>query len=90
MFWNSLRQMSADDGFLHLPPVKDLIKEDNSTIYIRKSYKDLFNIILHNLNLKRPKKRLHCIVITGTPGIGKSIFYFISCGGWLIGKPGER
>ena len=44
-FWNSLRQMSADDGFLHLPLVTDLIEDDTSTIYIRESYKDLFNII---------------------------------------------
>ena len=75
-FWNSLRQMSADDGFLHLPLVTDLIEDDTSTIYIRESYKDLFNIIWNNVNPEVPNPRRHRIAITGTPGIGKSMFLF--------------
>ena len=75
-FWNSLRQMLADDGFLHLPLVTDLIEDDTSTIYIRESYKDLFNIIWNNVNPEVPNPRRHRIAITGTPGIGKSMFLF--------------
>ena len=68
--------MSANDGFLHLPLVTDLIEEDNSMIYIREPYKDLFNIIWNNVNPVKPNPRLHRIAITGTPGIGKSMFLF--------------
>ena len=45
-------------------------------LYIRKAYEDLFTIICKNLEEKDIEKRLTGIAITGTPGIGKSMFLF--------------
>jgi hypothetical protein len=73
-FWNSLRQMSAKKDFLEFPLMINLIEESNQTVYIRRAYEDLFNIIINNLNPEKPKKRVHRMAITGTPGVGKSTF----------------
>ena len=75
-FWNSLREISAEGDFLHLPLVTSLIEEDNKTIYIRKAYKDLFNIIWNNVYPVEPNPRRHRMAFTGTPGIGKTMFLF--------------
>jgi hypothetical protein len=75
-FWNSLRQMSADKDLLHLPLMKKLMEESNKTLYIRKAYEDLFNIILNNLNPEKPNSRVHRMAIMGIPGVGKSTFLF--------------
>ena len=45
-------------------------------LYIRKGYEDLFTIICKNLEEKDIEKRLTGMAITGTPGIGKSMFLF--------------
>ena len=75
-FWNSLREISAEGDFLHFPLVTSLIEEDNKTIYIRKAYKDLFNIIWNNVYPVKPNPRRHRMAFTGTPGVGKSMFLF--------------
>ena len=58
-------------------------------LYIRESYEDFFKIISMNRKLKEPD-RLHRMAITGTPGIGKSVFLILFYGGWLIRKKRRR
>ena len=76
LFWNSLREISNKDGFLHFPIRPCFLPTQMKAIYIRKAYEDLFTLICNNLHPENPKKRRHRITITGTPGIGKSVFLF--------------
>ena len=76
LFWNSLREISNKDGFLHFPIRPCFFPTQMKAIYIRKAYEDLFTLICNNLHPENPKKRRHRITITGTPGIGKSVFLF--------------
>jgi hypothetical protein len=71
-FWNSLRDISKEKGFLHFSVKPEFFPDLMKSLYVRKSYEDLFGIIWGKLNPKDPK-RLGRIAITGTPGIGKSM-----------------
>ena len=75
-FWNSLRGMEPENGFLKFDPRSSLLPKTMKKLYIRKAYEDLFTIICKNLEEKDIEKRLTGIAITGTPGIGKSMFLF--------------
>ena len=76
-FWNSLHGMKPENGFLKFDPRSGLLPETLKWLYIRKAYEDMFQIICNNLNSDNDiKKRFHRMAITGTPGIGKSMFLF--------------
>ena len=75
-FWNLLHQLSTENDILHLPLIRGLIKKANRTLYVRQAYKDLFTIICNYLNSGDIEDRTSRIAITGTPGIGKSMFLF--------------
>jgi hypothetical protein len=76
-FWNSLRGLQDKGGFLHFPIKPKFFPEKLNSLYIRKAYVDLFRIICNNLNSENVKKeRIHRMVITGTPGTGKTVFLF--------------
>jgi len=68
---------------MHSYPVGDMkydfSEEMKSRIYIRESYKEMYDIIMTMHQMKDAMKRRHKFLITGTPGIGKSLFalYFI-------------
>ena len=75
-FWNSLHGLQDKGGLLRFPVRPKFIPVHLKRLYIRESYKDLFNIIWKNQKSKDLTKRLHRMAITGTPGIGKSVFLF--------------
>jgi hypothetical protein len=76
-FWNSLRDIKNEKGFLRFPiRPRFFPKRMKLLLYIRKAYVDMFDIICKNLEIRDPEKRLAGMVITGTPGIGKSVFLF--------------
>jgi hypothetical protein len=76
-FWDSLHGMKPENGFLKFHNRLSLLPAKMKELYIRKAYKDLFQIIYNNLNSKNEtKERLHRMAITGTPGTGKSMFLF--------------
>jgi len=57
----------------------ELIKNIESRIFIRKCYKEMYNLIMKMITNEDLKQRKRKFLITGTPGIGKSLFtlYFI-------------
>jgi hypothetical protein len=55
---------SQDQAFLPYP--QDEIK----TLYVRKCYQDVFHLLIQHINLN-----LKSFAISGTPGIGKSLFF---------------
>jgi len=64
----------SNDSFLELPFDVNEFRETDRVlqyIYVRRSYFDIFNLICESITsgIKR-------IVVTGTPGIGKSTFMF--------------
>ena len=73
-FWNSLRHISPQDSILRFPVKNPLLPSHMKGIYIRKAYEDLFTIICNNRNSKDLRTPHRGMAITGTPGIGKSIF----------------
>ena len=75
-FWDSLRKISKMDGFLHFEHIPPFFPDNFEALYVRKAYEDLFAIICKNCDPDPPKKRLHGMAISGTPGIGKSMFLF--------------
>ena len=75
-FWNLLHQLSTENDILRLPLIRGLIKKANRTLYVRQAYKDLFAIICNYLNSGDIEDRTSRVAITGTPGIGKSMFLF--------------
>jgi hypothetical protein len=75
-FWNSLRDIKNDEGFLHFTVFPTFFPDKFKVLYIRKAYEDLFKIICGNLEPTNPENRLRGMALTGTPGIGKSIFLF--------------
>jgi hypothetical protein len=76
-FWNSLRDIKDERGFLHLRIRPEFFPEKLKSLYIRKAYEDLFKIIYNNLDSdNETKERIHRMAITGTPGTGKSVFLF--------------
>jgi hypothetical protein len=75
-FWNSLRHISPRNGILRFSIKHYLLPDHVDKIYIRRAYEDLFALISKDLNPANPQDRLHRFTITGTPGIGKSIFIF--------------
>ena len=76
LFWNSLHGLQDKGKLLRFPVRPKFIPVHLKRLYIRESYKDLFNIIWKNQKSKDLTKRLHRMAITGTPGIGKSVFLF--------------
>ena len=76
----------TDNKILTFPensyPVKgmdyEFLEEMGSRIYIRECYKEMHDLMMMN-NIENVKKRKRKFLITGTPGIGKSLFtlYFI-------------
>ena len=76
LFWNSLRDTSKTDEFLHFHRRPKFFPERMKSLYVRKAYEDLFRIIWENFQHENTEKRLCRMAITGTPGTGKSIFLF--------------
>lgn len=73
-FWNSLSTLKPDkDNIINFTVRPDDFPDLAEVLYIRQSYMDLFNIILDHLN---KRKNFGGMAITGTPGIGKSVFLF--------------
>ena len=76
-----------DNSVLTFPkssyPVKgmgyEFTEEINSRIFIRQCYKEMYDIIMKMITNEDLKQRKRKFLITGTPGIGKSLFtlYFI-------------
>jgi hypothetical protein len=67
----------SSDSFLEFPfDVKEFRESDRvlQSVYVRSSYIDIFSLICESINSGTKR-----IVVTGTPGIGKStfIFYFV-------------
>ena len=76
-FWNSLREISKVDGFLYFHIRAEFFPNRmKSFLYVRKAYEDMFDIIYKNHIHEDPVKQFHGMAITGTPGIGKSVFLF--------------
>jgi hypothetical protein len=75
-FWSSLHGLQDEKGILRFPVAPEFFPVHLKILYIRQSYKDMFNIICKNLKPKDPTKRHNRMVITGTPGIGKNVFLF--------------
>ena len=76
LFWNSLRGMEPENGLLKFHTKFEFIPRPMDSLYIRKAYEDLFEIIWENQKDKESINRLARMAITGTPGIGKSMFLF--------------
>jgi hypothetical protein len=85
-FWNSLRELSDEDGFLHFSVIPEFFPEGMKALYVRKAYKDLFKIIWNYLYPKTLAERRHRISIAATPGLGKSVFLFYVL--WRLAKAG--
>lgn len=87
-FWNSLATLTLNKhDILKFPIRPEFFPEGVQSLYIRESYKDLYEIICKNLKLsghRRCHRRCHRMVITGTPGIGKSMFLFYIL--WRLSK----
>ena len=75
-FWNSLRGMEPENGFLRFHIMPEFIPRLMDSLYIREAYEELFEIIWKNQQDKESKMRINRMAITGTPGIGKSVFLF--------------
>jgi hypothetical protein len=64
----------SSDSFLEFPfDVKEFRDSDRvlQSVYVRSSYIDIFSLICESINSGTKR-----IVVTGTPGIGKSTFMF--------------
>ena len=75
-FWNSLRGMEPENGFLKFDIKPEFIPRLMDSLYIREVYEELFEIIYKNNEHIDTKKRINRMAITGTPGTGKSVFLF--------------
>jgi hypothetical protein len=75
-FWSSLSGISEKDGFLRFPIRPCFFPTHMEALYIRKAYEDVFTMIYSNHNPEDPEKRCHRMTVSGTPGIGKSVFSF--------------
>lgn len=60
------------DGCIKLPNNESLLypRENIRKLYIRKCYREVFDLILEKINQKKSS-----FTISGTPGIGKSLFF---------------
>ena len=67
-FWEQLEKVNIEENILVLPEGNKLLLEGVREIYVRDSYKTLYEIINHGEH-----KDKH-VIITGNPGIGKSCF----------------
>jgi hypothetical protein len=65
----------GSDNFISFPDLHKIVPRGMNQLYIRTAYVDLFNIILECLADKKAS-RIHNFIITGTPGVGKSVFLF--------------
>ena len=64
-------------GFWNSTPRLIFFQKQLKKLYIRKAYEDLFQIICNNLeSITKPRSDFTRMAITGTPGIGKSMFLF--------------
>jgi hypothetical protein len=75
-FWNSLSGISEKYGFLHFPIRPCFFPTHMEALYVRKSYEAVFAMIYNNHSPEDPEKRRHRMTISGSPGIGKSVFLF--------------
>ena len=73
-FHNSLTNATVTDHILQLPDGVSFLGDENlgNKLLIRQCYRDLQEIIFDGAKIGTLKK----IVVTGTPGIGKSVFNF--------------
>uniref|UniRef100_M4C3D6 RxLR effector candidate protein n=1 Tax=Hyaloperonospora arabidopsidis (strain Emoy2) TaxID=559515 RepID=M4C3D6_HYAAE len=79
-FWKSLREMSPEvvaDAVIALPEGTFIlgVQKLGSVIYIRHCYPQLWKLCLETLNHAAIANR--CVVILGTPGIGKTHFGYL-------------
>ncbi|KAI8905906.1 hypothetical protein EDD86DRAFT_211086 [Gorgonomyces haynaldii] len=72
VFWDSLATLQPIDSILRFQVIPEFFPSDLKSIYIRQSYVDLLKIIDENRGLT--ERRMYRMAITGTPGIGKSMF----------------
>ena len=80
LFWKSLSRVTQCENIIILPKSAALFPSKMTSIYVRQSYVELFKIILDKLST--PLKS--GMVISGTPGIGKTIFLFYIL--WRLSK----
>ncbi|KAG5181597.1 hypothetical protein JKP88DRAFT_136118, partial [Tribonema minus] len=83
-FFLRLQDAKEDDACLVLPEGTYIMgeQERNSSILIRETYRELQTYITHEMAVKGAKR----IIITGTPGIGKSCYAFYWM--WTLLKAG--
>ena len=80
LFWDSLRGIEPENGFLKFHIMPPFFPDGFKALYVRKAYGDLFEIIC--------KKQFRGMAITGTPGIGKSMFLFYIL--WRLANMGVK
>ena len=68
--------MEPENGFLKFHIIPPFFSDGFKALYVRKAYGDLFEIICKNHKADASKKQFRGMAITGTPGIGKSMFLF--------------
>ena len=78
-FWNTLRNAKPNVNKILPLPLASFLPENMSGLYIRESYKTMFQIMETKI-----ESGIHRFAITGTPGIGKSMFLFYLM--WLLSK----
>lgn len=84
-FWKGLSNIALTDGkFITFPALDDLVPRKMKRLYIRKPYADLFEIMSNHLLHVDETDTIHNFVITGTPGIGKTVFLFYVL--WRLSK----
>ena len=76
LFWNSLSTVKLEENTLVFHAIPKFFPDNMKSLFVRKSYFDLFNIVIDNLHNEVEYKNFHRMAITGNPGIGKSIFLF--------------
>jgi hypothetical protein len=75
-FWNSLSTIKLENNILVFETIPKFFPDKMKSLFVRKSYSDLFQLIIDNLHNQVEYKNFHRMAITGNPGIGKSIFLF--------------
>ena len=76
LFWNSLRKIAEEERLLHFDHIPPFFPDGFKALYVRKAYEDLFEIICKNHKADASEEQFRGMAITGTPGIGKSVFLF--------------
>jgi hypothetical protein len=71
IFWKSLSTLEAEEDLIHFPVRHPFLPSHLSHLYIRQCYIDMFKIIEDNVAMKCQR-----FALTGTHGVGKSVFLF--------------